>query len=87
MGDEESSLYNEPVRAFPFQFGSIKDQIDAAVAKIPEDQHGALIAIADLDDVKLAVVARLKGGWSFVGMLDKPYHGALEGSVAFTRSF
>jgi hypothetical protein len=44
--------------------------IDKALAAIPPDKHGAVIASYDLQGgVSLAVVARIGDQWSFVGRL------------------
>lgn len=84
---DEISLADEDVRPFPFEFASIQSQIDEAIASIPDGEHGAIIAIADRESAKLAVVAKLGAGWSFVGFLAKPYDRDLETYVSLRRSF
>lgn len=57
--------------------GSIQESIDKALAALPADAKGAVVAYADRDQAKLAVMGRVGDNWTFVGTLDKPYSGEL----------
>ncbi len=69
-----------PIRKFADE--NIQASIDSAIKTLQSGQHGAVIAYADFNEVKLAAVAKLDEHWSVVGVLDKPYKGKLEGQAA-----
>lgn len=56
-----------------------------ALDAVPLDKHGAIIGYATEHEAGLAVMARLKKGWSFVGKLDKPWSGKLEANVSLVK--
>ena len=84
MPDDEADI---PVAALPqpeirlFDNAAIQRAVDAQLATLGPDDHLAVIAYADFDHARLGVVARIGDQWSFVGTLDKPWHGQLEGSA------
>ena len=65
-----------------FSDSSIQKSIDAALSTLPEGQSGAVIAFADTKGAKLATFAKLGGGWSLVGVLEKPYKGPFVAEAA-----
>lgn len=58
--------------------------IDAALAGLKDDEKGAIVAYGDLEGARLAVMARLGDGWSFVGVVDRDWQGQL-GAAAQVR--
>ena len=64
-----------------FDNAAIQRAVDEQLAALGPDDHIAVIAYADFDQARLGVVARIGDQWSFVGTLDKPWHGPLEGSA------
>jgi hypothetical protein len=69
-----------------FTDSAIQSSIDRALSTLPAGQGGAVIAYADTKGARLATFAKLGGGWSLVGVLEKPYRGPLlaEAAVRFT---
>lgn len=54
----------------PFDLATIQASIDKALAALPPDTHGAVVAHADLTGgARLVVAARVGTHWSFVGSL------------------
>lgn len=69
-----------------FADSSLQSSIDKALSDLPPDRRGAVVAYADLESARLAVVARLGSNWSVVGVLSKSYSGPLaaQAAVRFT---
>lgn len=69
----------------PFNLGSpaLNDAARRYVDSLPISTNGVVLATvtADGDGAQLAVAARKGAHWSFVGILDKPYNGKVEGLV------
>lgn len=74
----------QEIRAFPIT--SLRESIDKAIASIPEGHHVAVVAYADLKGARMAAYAKLGGGWSFVGVLEKPWKGELKAEAALAWS-
>ena len=64
-----------------FESAAINAAIERALAEVPADRSGAVVAFADNESAGLAVAARLGDQWSFVGRLDKSWKGPLEGQA------
>lgn len=69
----------------PFVAPTLLDQALKALDSVPVNKSGAIIGYATQDEAGLAVMARLKDGWSCVGRLDKPWNGKFEGSVSLVK--
>lgn len=54
---------------------SIKTQVDAALADIPPEKTGALVAVSTPVGVNLAVAARLRTGWTIAAWVGKNWRG------------
>lgn len=76
---------DRPIRTFVDS--GIQSSINAALAGLSPSEHGAVIAFADGDAVRLATVAKLGHRWSVVGVLSKKYTGAFEGEAAVKFSW
>jgi hypothetical protein len=67
----------------PFRLGSpeIDAAVERAVANLPASASGAVVATAkaNSEGAQLAIAARRGSNWTFVGVLEKPYAGKLEG--------
>ena len=48
----------------------LQETIDQALQTVPEGHKGAVVAYADTEGAKLAVMARLGPAWSVVGTLN-----------------
>ena len=55
--------------------------MDQALLTLEPDKTVAFVAHADLDSVRVAMMVRLDGGWSFAGYVDKEYSGDLTAGV------
>lgn len=64
-----------------FDDAAIQRAVEEQVKVLGPDDHVAVVAYADFDKVRLGVIARMGDNWSFVGTLDKPWHGQLDGSA------
>ena len=54
----------------PFDLASIQASIDRALAALPPEAHGAVVAHGDLaGGITLAVAGRIGDRWTFVGRL------------------
>lgn len=81
-----------PETVLPFEIGGgairrfsdakIGAAVDAALATIPRDKTGAVLAVADKDQVRLVAAARLGANWSVVGVLEKQWKGDLRAEAA-----
>lgn len=70
----------------PFVAPGLLAQALQALDAVPAGKSGALIGYATQDEAGLAVMARLPGGWSCVGRLDKPWNGGhLEANVSLVK--
>lgn len=69
-----------PIRRFTD--AKIGEAVDKALAAIPADKKGAVLAVANKDGARLVAAARLTAGWSIVGVLEKPWSGELKAEVA-----
>ncbi len=69
-----------------FSDAKLSAAIDAALLEVPEGKTGAVIAFADLDKARLAVVGKIGEAWSVVGVLEREWKGELraEAAVRFT---
>jgi hypothetical protein len=65
-----------------FAESRIQDSINSALAQLEPGAHGAVIAFADKDAVKLATVAKLGPGWSVVMIGERTYKGEWGGEAA-----
>ena len=65
-----------------FSDDKIHAAVTAALASIPADRTGAVLAVADAKGARLSVAARLGDAWSIVGVLEKPWKGELKGEAA-----
>lgn len=65
-----------------FSDAKIGAAVDAALATIPKDKTGAVLAVADKDQVRLVAAARLGANWSVVGVLEKQWKGDLRAEAA-----
>lgn len=74
----------QEIRSFPVS--ALRESIDRAIATIPEGHHAAVIAYADLNGARMAAFAKLGGGWSFMGTLEKPWKGPLKAEAALAWS-
>lgn len=74
-----------PIRKFVDS--DINAAIDKALAQVPRDQNGAVIAFANKTDIRLAVVGKVGEHWSAVGVLDRPWNGQLDGEAAVRFSW
>lgn len=76
------------IRQFPVS--SLRESIDRALATIPEGKHVAAIAFAEAQGgqmrARLAVMARIGGDWSCMGVLEKPWSGKLRAEAALVWS-
>lgn len=67
------------VRPIPGTIGpsmkSIRKSIDAALSSLSSGETVAVVAHADLKGGRAAIVARLPGGFSFMGWADKSWKG------------
>jgi hypothetical protein len=72
----------------PFSPSALQKAVEAELIKaVPEGQNGALVAVATAQGVKVAIAARLPAGWEVLGVLEKPYEGALTGSAMVVRKW
>jgi len=69
----------------PFVAPTLLSDALKALDAVPLDKSGAVIGYATEHEAGLAVMARLKDGWSCVGRLDKPWSGKLGGSVSLVK--
>jgi hypothetical protein len=69
-----------PIRRFSDQ--KIGEAIDQALKLVPTGKSGAVVAYADMQGARLAVMARMGDAWSVVGVLEKPWKGQLAASAA-----
>lgn len=76
-----------PIRPFMYQTEAISAQIDRALAALPPDAKGAVVAHYDPAlGPRLSVVGRIGDHWSVVAEAWKPARGPIEGQaqVRFT---
>lgn len=52
--------------------------INAALATLPPDAHGAIISVADQSGVNAAVVAKIADQWSVVAFVGKTWTGPIQ---------
>jgi hypothetical protein len=78
-------LKDSPIRRFADSH--LQESIDKAIAGIPPDRHGAVIAHVDGEGVSLTTVARLGEHWSVVMTARDPWKGKLEGEAAVKFSW
>ncbi len=72
------------IRAFPAS--DLRQSIDKALAAVPQGDNVAVIAYANTEGAKLAAFARIGGGFSFMGVLEKPYGKTLQAEAALVWS-
>jgi hypothetical protein len=72
------------IRAFPIS--DLRASIDKALATIPPGDNVAVVAYANTEGAKLAAFARIGAGFSFMGVLEKPYGKALQAEAALVWS-
>lgn len=77
--------FSTPIRRFADQH--LQDSVDRALADLPKGKQGAVVAFANLEGAKLAVVARLGERWSVAGVLEQPWHGPLAAEAAAVFSW
>lgn len=66
-----------------FSDASIQGAIDRAIAALPPDATGTVVAHANTHGASLSVLAKLPGGhWSIVAAAYKPYDGPMEAGAA-----
>ena len=65
-----------------FSDAGIQSAVDQALASLGHKAKGAVIAYADTEGARLAVVGKLGNQWSVVGVLEKPWAGELDGQAA-----
>jgi len=80
-----SEIVGDEIRRFSDD--KIQEAVARALTTLPSDKKGAVVAYANLDGVKLAVVARPGEHWSIAGVLDKPYHKPLQAEAAVVYSW
>ena len=68
-----------PVRPVTGTFDdkAIQRLIDQALENLPPGKTMAIVAHADLQGARLAVMGKIGGNWSFAGHLDKSWNGTL----------
>jgi hypothetical protein len=73
-----------PIRRF--SDSAIQERVNKALATLPPDKKLAVVAVANQNEARLAVMARLGTQFSVMGVLEKPYKGELraEAAVVFT---
>jgi hypothetical protein len=64
-----------------FDNASIQEAVDRELAALPPEAHGAVLAYADENKARLAVVARLAAGWSLVATVERDWDGDWDGSA------
>ena len=74
---------NPPVRPFAFSTAAIDAAVQRELAKVPDGNSSAVIAVAGVDQEKAKLVLgfRLTDGWSFGGYLEQPYKGKVKGGA------
>jgi hypothetical protein len=66
-----------------FNNSAIQASIDKALASVPKDKSGSVVAFIDESKtVQLAAAGKLGDNWSIVGQFKKPYHKPIEASAA-----
>lgn len=65
-----------------FADANIQASIEKALGELKDGEQGAVVAYADKDLVKLAVVGKIGDHWSFVGNLSHTWDGTIEGDAA-----
>lgn len=77
-----------PLLPSPFSPSALQKAVETEVlAAVPKGKRGALVAVATTEGVKVAVAARLPEGWQVMGVLEKPFEGALTGTAMVTKSW
>lgn len=61
-----------------FGDADIQAAVDRTLGAMPAEAHVATVAVADLNGVRLAAMARVGDGWSFMGYLEQEWHGELK---------
>lgn len=81
----------DEVRPFaprPYSPDTLREAVERVLGDIPEDKTVAVVAYADMVyGARLAAMVRLRGGWSFIGTLEKPYAGVLTAAAELRWTF
>lgn len=56
---------------------SLRESVDSVLNGLDKENKIAVVAIADGEKARLAAFYNIGSGFSFMGYLDKPYHGKL----------
>jgi hypothetical protein len=64
-----------------FDNAAIQEAVNRELAALPDDAHGAVLAYADKDKARMAIVARLGAGWSLVTTVEREWTGDWDGSA------
>jgi hypothetical protein len=75
-----SEVAGEVIRKFAD--AEIQKSIDRVLQGLEEDRMGAVVAYGGRNGASLAVMAKIGGNWSVVGVLNKPWKGELEYEAA-----
>lgn len=59
--------------------------IGAALAELPPDAHGAVIAVATMEGTNAVVVGKLRNDWVTKVWIGKKWGGPIEGGAALMR--
>jgi hypothetical protein len=63
----------------------IMGEIDAAVAALPPETHGAFVTVADLTGVNAAVVAKTDSGWAVRVWVGKDWKGPISAGAQVVK--
>ena len=76
---EEIPAYTpfDPTQVRRFSNAQIEAAVSDMVAHIPTDHTVALMAVADNQSARVAVLIRPNEHWSFAGYLERPWSGEL----------
>lgn len=62
---------------------SLQRAVESAIANtVPDDKHGALVAVVTTEGIRVAVGARMGAHWQVVGVLEKPHNGPVTGMAS-----
>jgi hypothetical protein len=75
-----------------FDFPSLNSQIDKAISELDkEGKHGAVVVVANMDEVRLAIIGKKEIGpgdlaWTVIGVnkWDDPNGPTIEGQVRYS---
>jgi len=70
-----------------FDVGSLSQQIDSAIASVPQNKRGCFLVNADLKKASLALMIKAGDSVSFVARVQKTYSGALDADASVRVAF